>query len=62
MRAVTGGEVQGSLHRVVFTSDGRCNKETDTQICKASTVLRELDRSVVTKRHRKASYLNRCLF
>ena len=30
--------------RVVFTSDGRRNKEIDTRICKASAVLRELCR------------------
>jgi len=34
---------------VVFTSDGRQSKEIDTRIGKASAVLRELDRSVVTK-------------
>jgi len=34
---------------VVFTSDRRGNKETDTRIDKANAVLRELYRSVVTK-------------
>jgi len=35
---------------VVFTSDGRQDKEVDTRIDKADAVLRELYRSVVTKR------------
>ena len=35
---------------VVFTSDGRQNKKVDTWIGKANAVLRELYRSVVTKR------------
>jgi len=35
---------------VIFTSDERYNKQIDTQICKANTFLRELHRSVVTKR------------
>jgi len=36
--------------RVVFTSDGCQNKEIDTRIAKANTVLRELYCSVVAKR------------
>jgi len=35
---------------MVFTSDGRRNKEIDTRIGKANVVLRELYRSVFTKR------------
>ena len=35
---------------VVFTSDGRRNKEIDTRIGKTNAVLRELYRSVVAKR------------
>jgi len=35
---------------VVFTSDGKQNKEIDTQIGKANVVLNELYRCVVTKR------------
>jgi len=35
---------------VVFTSDRRHNKEIDTWIGKANAVLRELYRSVITKR------------
>jgi len=35
---------------VVFTSDGRRNKEIDTQIGKTNTVLREVYLSVVIKR------------
>jgi len=34
---------------VVFKSDGKQNKENDTRIGKATAVLRELYRSVVTK-------------
>jgi len=36
--------------RVVFTCDGRRSQEVDTRIGKANAVLRELYRSVVTKR------------
>jgi len=36
--------------RVVFTSDGSRNKNIDTRIGKANSVLRELCCSVVTKR------------
>jgi len=35
---------------VVFTSEKRRNKEIDTRIGKANTVLRELYRSALTKR------------
>jgi len=35
---------------VVFVSDGKQNKEIDTQISKTNSVLRELYRCVVTKR------------
>jgi len=35
--------------RVLHTSEGRRNREIDTRIVKASAVLRELYRSVVTK-------------
>jgi len=35
---------------VVYASDGRWSEESDTRIGKANTVLRELHRSVVTKR------------
>jgi len=34
---------------VAFVSDGRRNEEIDTQIGKADAVLRELNRSAVTK-------------
>jgi len=34
---------------VVFTSDGSRNKEIDTRIGKANSVVRELSTSVVTK-------------
>jgi len=35
---------------VVFTSDGRQNKEIDSRICKANTPLHELYLSAVIKR------------
>jgi len=44
-----GGDVQVP-RGVVFTSDGRQNKETDTWIGQANAVLRELFCSMVTKR------------
>ena len=43
-----GGEIQ--VPRVVFTSDGRWGEEVDTRIAEVNAVLRELYRSVVTKR------------
>jgi len=43
-----GGEVH--VHLVVFTSNGRQNKEINTWTGKANVVLRELYRSVDTKR------------
>ena len=43
---VVGGEAQ--YLRVVFTSEESQNKVIDVQISKAITVLRELNRSVVT--------------
>jgi len=42
-----GGEIQAFF--VVFTSDGRQNKGSDTQVSKANAVLRELYCSVVAK-------------
>ena len=43
------GEVQVPRGGSLFTSDWRWGEEIDTRIGKASAVLRELDRSVVTK-------------
>jgi len=34
----------------LFTSDGRWNKEIDTQVCETNAALREFHRSVVTNR------------
>jgi len=53
----TGGEVQVPWSSTIFASDGRRNEEIDKWIGKPNAVLRELYRSVVTKRafkHRKA--------
>jgi len=52
---------------MVYTSDERRNKETDTRIGKANGVLHELCHSVVTKQTkafkcRKVQILNRSLF
>jgi len=75
--AATGGEVQ--VPRVIFTSDGRWSEEVDTRIGKVNAVLRgkhavlggnavlrELYRSVVTKRElsntASCQFLNRSLF
>ena len=44
------GEVQLSRGGSLLTSDGRQSEDIDTRIGKANTVLRELYRSVVTKR------------
>ena len=38
------------MHGVVFASDGRWSEEIDTRIGQVNAVLRELYRSVVTKR------------
>ena len=42
-----GGEVQVAY--LVFTNDGRWNKDNDTQICKENAVLHEFYHSMVTK-------------
>jgi len=60
-------QVEGFRHLgVIFTSDGRQNKEIDTRIGKANAVLCELYRSAVTKQElsntAKLSVLNRSLF
>jgi len=43
------GEVQVPRGGSLFTSDGRWSEEIDTRIGKANAVLREVDRSVITK-------------
>jgi len=43
-------QVETFKYQVVFTSDGSRNKEIDTRIGKANSVLRELYCSLVTKR------------
>jgi len=48
--AAAGGDVQVAYLGVVFMSDGSRNKEMDTRIGNANSVLRELYCSVVTKR------------
>jgi len=54
--------VVGSL----FTSEGRWGEEIDTRIGKANAILRELDRSVATKREisnaAQLSFFHRSLF
>jgi len=54
MRQVSGNTLQQvekfKYLEVVFTSDGRRSEEIDTRIGKANAFLRELYRSVATKR------------